>query len=214
MPTTVVLIGESTSAYAAPLERAYTTYHVRSGKKGLIAAQTHHPDVIILDAVSLRTNGERICKLLHEALPDTTIIHIHPGSKEEAQSPADMLLFPPLTARTLINSIEHLVSHKEALIVRYGIFALDVERRILIVNDTETVLTPIQAKIVAIFLRHPNQTLERKWLMQEVWDTDFTDDTRTLSVHIRHVREVLEEDASQPQYIRTVRGVGYRLEIP
>jgi DNA-binding response OmpR family regulator len=214
MPTTVVLIAESTSTYAAPLQKAYTTYHVRSGKQGLIAAQTYHPDVIVLDAISLKTNGERICKLLCEAFPDTTIIHIHPGAKEAAQSPADMLLFAPLTAKTLMNTIEHLVSKKEVLIVRCGIFALDVERRILIVNGNEKVLTPLQAKIVAIFLRHPNQTLERKWLMQEIWDTDFTDDTRTLSVHMRHVREVMEANASQPQYIQTVRGLGYRLNMP
>jgi DNA-binding response OmpR family regulator len=75
------------------------------------------------------------------------------------------------------------------------------------------VLTPIQATIVAIFLQHPNQNLDRKWLVQQIWNTDFTDDTRTLSVHMRHVREAMEVDASQPQYIKTVRGVGYRFDV-
>ncbi|MDQ7025128.1 MAG: response regulator transcription factor [Anaerolineae bacterium] len=213
MPATVVLIGESTSVFAAPLKKQYTTYRFRSGKQGLIAAQTYHTDVIVLDAVSLKTSGERICKTLREALPKHTIIHIHPASKEVAESQADMLLFPPLTARTLINTIEHLISHKEALILRCGIFALDIERRILMVDGDETVLTKTQASIVAIFLKHPNQNLERKWLVQQIWDTNFTEDTRTLSVHIRHVRKVMEVDASKPQYLKTVRGIGYRLEV-
>lgn len=213
MPATVVLIGESTSVFAAPLKKQYTTYRFRSGKQGLLAAQTHHTDVIVLDAVSLRTNGERICKTLREALPNHTIIHIHPGPKKNAESQSDMVLFPPLTARTLMNTIEHLISHKETLILRCGIFALDVERRILMVDGNETVLTKTQATIVAIFLKHPNQTLDRKWLVQKIWDTDFTEDTRTLSVHIRHVRKIMEADASKPKYLKTVRGVGYRLAV-
>ena len=69
MPATVVLIGESTSAFIVPLRKQYTTYHVRSGKQGLSVAQTHHAPIIVLDAVSLKTNGERICKTLRQALP-------------------------------------------------------------------------------------------------------------------------------------------------
>ena len=213
MPATVVLIGESTSTFITPLKKQYTTYHIRSGKQGLIAAQTHAAEIIVLDAISLGTNGERICKTIRTALPNSTIIHIHPGSKEQADSSADIVLFPPLSARKLLNTIKNLITKKETLLLRCGIFALDEERRVLMVDGSETVLTPIQATIVAVLLRNPNQTLDRKWLMRQIWDTDYTGDTRTLNVHMRHIRKVMEADASNPEYIKTVRGVGYRFDI-
>jgi DNA-binding response OmpR family regulator len=214
MAVTVVLIAESTSAYIVPLTKQYTTQHVRSGKQGLIAAQTDKTAIIILDAVSLKTSGERICKTLRQALPNSTIVHIHPGTKTHTDSPADIVLFAPVSARKLLNTVKQHSSKKERVILRCGKFALDEERRVLIVDEVETVLTPIQVTIIAILLGHPNQILDRKWLTQQIWDTDYTEDTRTLSVHMRHVRELMEEDASKPQYIQTVRGVGYRFDMP
>lgn len=214
MPIKVVLIGESTSAFITPLTKQYTTYHFRSGKQGLLAAQTHAIEMIVLDAVSLGTNGERICKTLRQTLPDSTIIHIHPGPRTQADSAADMLLFAPVSSRRLNNTIKQLISRKEAIVLRSGKFALDEERRVLMVDGSETTLTPIQATIVSVLLRHPNKVLDRKWLMQQIWDTDYTEDTRTLSVHMRYLREVMETDASKPQYIKTVRGVGYRFDMP
>jgi DNA-binding response OmpR family regulator len=214
MPATVILIGESTSAFIAPLRKQYTTYHVRSGKQGLSAAQTHHAPIIVLDAVSLKTNGERICKTLRQALPKSTIIHIHPGMNPQTDSGADSVLIAPVTTRKLLSTIKQFISKKEAVILRCGKFALDEERRVLRVDDIEMVLTPIQVTIIAILLRHPNQTLDRKWLTQQIWDTDYTEDTRTLSVHVRRIRELMETDASQPQYLKTVRGIGYRFDMP
>lgn len=214
MSATVVLIGETTSVFAAPLTKQYTTYHRRSGKQGIESATTHQADIIVLDAVSLGTHGTRICKTLKTALPDTPIIHIYDAGKKQIKSIADMILHPPLTARTLINSIEHLITKKDTTRLRCGIFALDIERRILMVDGVESVLTPIQATIIEIFLRHPNEDLSREWLTKAIWDTEFTGDTRTLSVHIRHLRQVIEENASKPHHLLTVRGIGYRLHVP
>jgi DNA-binding response OmpR family regulator len=63
-------------------------------------------------------------------------------------------------------------------------------------------------------MRNPGKVLSRKFLMKNVWDTDFLGDTRTLDVHVRWIREKIEENPSSPVYLRTVRGVGYRFEVP
>jgi DNA-binding response OmpR family regulator len=63
-------------------------------------------------------------------------------------------------------------------------------------------------------MRHPGKVLTREFLMKQVWDTDFVDDTRTLDVHVHWVREAIEEDTSSPQYLHTVRGVGYCFRVP
>jgi len=70
-------------------------------------------------------------------------------------------------------------------------------------------LTPMECQLLATFMQRPGKILTRKLLMQEVWGTDFTDDTRTIEVHISWLRKKIEEDLSRPQLIRTVRGVGY-----
>ena len=119
----------------------------------------------------------------------------------------------PVTVRTLLSSINLLTSKQEMMLLRQGDFALDLERRILMVRENEIALTPKQSALVEAFLRHPNEILDRKWLMRHIWDTDYTGDTGTLNVHIRFVREAMEQDASKPQFIKTVRGIGYRFEI-
>jgi DNA-binding response OmpR family regulator len=75
-------------------------------------------------------------------------------------------------------------------------------------------LTPKLALLLETFIRHPNELLTRRQLMQSVWQTDFVGDTRTLDVHIRWVRECIEDDPSKPQLLKTIRGQGYLLSIP
>ena len=214
MLKSLVLIAETRTLFIASLRKHYTTHLARSGKLGITAIQEHGVELVIVDAVSLGTTGERICKQIREAFPEHLIIHIHPNAKTKTDSPADVVLFQPVTSRSLLSQIRKLGSKKESHLLKVAHFQLDSERRILYVRDKEVELTPKQAELVEAFLRHPNETLERKWLMQQIWNTDYTGDTRTLNVHVRFVREVMEKDASDPRYIQTVRGVGYRFELP
>ena len=62
-------------------------------------------------------------------------------------------------------------------------------------------------------MSHPNEVLSRRYLMKHGWNTDYLGDTRTLDVHIRWVREAIEDNPSKPRYVRTVRGVGYRFVL-
>jgi len=68
--------------------------------------------------------------------------------------------------------------------------------------------------LAELFLKYPNTVIARKTLIQQVWNTEYMGDTRTLDVHIRWLREAVEENPSRPRIITTVRGVGYRLVPP
>jgi DNA-binding response OmpR family regulator len=184
-----------------------------SGKQAAALAQEHAPHVVVLDAISMRTPGDRICQSLRSRLPETPIIHMHPGPSEAAQSQADVVLCHPFTPRKLINSIERLLVVSDDEIIICGPFSMNVDRRILFAHGQESQLTPKQALLMETFLRRPGEVLDRKTLMELVWDTDYLGDTRTLDVHIRWIRQALEDDDS-PRYLKTVRGVGYRLDIP
>jgi len=71
-------------------------------------------------------------------------------------------------------------------------------------------LTPKECQLLATFMRHQSQVLSHKFLMKEVWETDYVGDTRTLQVHVCWLRRKIEENPRRPNRLRTVRGVGYR----
>ncbi len=220
MKSTKVLLIESarqngTASFAASLKRKkYDVQIAYSGKQGLALAEGRHPDVIVLDAASLRTSGDRISKRLRETLGDLPIIHIRPPDLSPSSSPADVLLTPPFTARKLINRIERYVAASEDDVLQAGPFTLNVEQKTFVSPWNEKKLTPKLVALMKLFMQYPGETLERKAIMQTIWDTDYMGDTRTLDVHMRWLRKVVEPEPRKPKYLVTVRGVGYCLKVP
>jgi DNA-binding response OmpR family regulator len=98
--------------------------------------------------------------------------------------------------------------------LQQGQLTLSLRSNTLWVDKAEHHLRPKEAELLTVFMCHARQVITRKKLMKLVWKTDFTDDTRTLNVHIRWLREKVEENPGRPEHIRTVRGVGYRFEAP
>lgn len=86
---------------------------------------------------------------------------------------------------------------------------LDRAGQEVIVNGKAHHLTPKECRLLATFMQHAGKILSREFLMHQVWDTDYTDDTRTLEVHVSWLRKKIEENPNNPQLILTVRGVGY-----
>lgn len=201
----------NSKTFAPSLQRKYDIVIAHSGNEGLKLAAKRAPDVVVLDAASLRTSGNRICARLRSALDDTPIIHIRDKEISDAPSDADILLHPPFTARKLINRIERFATsttaHNE--ILENGRFSLNLAQNVLITPATEKRLTPKLIALMEMFMRTPNTVLERKDIMQTVWKTDYMGDTRTLDVHIRWLRQVVEPNPRKPVFIKTVRGVGY-----
>ena len=193
-----------------------------------MVAQVTRPDVIVVDAASLRTSGNRICAQLRTKLGSLPIIQIVPattGTKKErptgkkdkkntSDSAADVVLALPFTARKLINRIERFVTRPGGELLVVGPFTLNLEKQTLTAPWAEKKLTPKLVTLMEQFMRNPNQTLERRELMQKVWNTDYMGDTRTLDVHIRWIRDVVEPESGKKKYIKTVRGVGYRFDVP
>jgi DNA-binding response OmpR family regulator len=199
--------------FLAALQKQYNVLVAASGQEATEYTSDSSVAILILDAVAMRSSGDRICRQLKEAFPTLPIIHIHPGPRDKTKSIADVILFHPLTAKRLVNSVGRLIHVDEEEVIETGPFRMNVPRRILIAHGKETQLTPKQALLVETFLRNPGKTLDRKMLMEQVWETDYLGDTRTLDVHIRWIRKVMEDGGKRPRYLKTVRGVGYCLEI-
>jgi DNA-binding response OmpR family regulator len=87
---------------------------------------------------------------------------------------------------------------------------LDPRKHLLNARRQWMRLTPMESRLLAVFMTHPDQLLTREFLMREVWDTSYCGDTRTLEVHVCWLRKKLGDDATHPRYLITVRGRGYR----
>lgn len=215
----VILVSESKATLGTTLHKNFRLYRARSGKQALQLAQEHLPTtgqgIFIVNADSLGTTGERICRNLRDAHPHAYIVHIYPPQTTKTDATcADVVLNAPVTPRKLTNTIKRFADAGQTnSIIRCANFILDTQTRVLTAHGEEIALNPKQASLVEVFFKHPNQTLTREMLMREVWQTDYIGDTRTLSVHIRWLRNALEPDNATPRYLLTVRGIGYRLQI-
>ena len=218
MRATSVLLVESARtngvSFASALKRKYQVRVAHTGKQALAMIKTSRPDVVVLDAASMRTSGNRIVdrmRALHGELP---IIHIRPEGSGSGESAADVLLTPPFTSRKLINRIERFSAATHGYRLEVGPFCLNPEQQTLTTPTTEKKLTPKLVALMELFMQNPTVTLQRREIMKSIWNTDYMGDTRTLDVHIRWIRKVVEPDPRKPQYILTVRGVGYRFQLP
>lgn len=205
-------------SFAPYLQARYQLMLAKTGKQALSLVENHRPDILVLDAASMRTSGNRLAHRLRQHSGRTPIIHIKAShsAPEDDGSAADMLLYLPFTYRKLLNRIERFTKAEaqETEQVVYAAFELDVAHGRLKTPQGEQKLTPKLTKLMEVFMRHPNQLVERRQLIQDVWQTDYMGDTRTLDVHIRWLRQAIEQQPSQPQFIKTVRGKGYILTLP
>ncbi|NJL93714.1 MAG: response regulator transcription factor [Anaerolineae bacterium] len=217
--TTVLLLESERSngtSYEWALSKHYQVLKAHTGRSAVAVARANTPDICVLDAASLRTSGDRICSALREELVSLPIIHIKAGPPTpdpEERSPATELLYLPFTFRKLHNRIKRYLPASAETILQAGDLQLNLNKGLLMLGSGEQKLTPKVAALLAIFMRHPNELVERQTLMREVWQTDYMGDTRTLDVHIRWIRQAIEENPNKPTRLRTVRGRGYRLEL-
>jgi DNA-binding response OmpR family regulator len=187
---------------------------VSTGNEALARLPILDPDLVIINAASFRTSGKRICSILRKQSPKLSIMIIgrsdQVGAKDDC---ANVVLSLPFTARKLINRMGPLLPEESDQLLHVGPMRLDLEKRKVICQGREAKLTPRLVTILKILMEHPGEVVERKSLFQKAWSTDYTGDTRTLDVHISWLRQAIEEDPRNPGFLKTVRGVGYRLDV-
>ena len=171
------------------------------------------PEVVVVNAASLRASGKRICQSLRDKAPGLPILLILDSDREVEKMDADVILSLPFTAQKLVNRIRHLLPGDGHSNIHAGPVRLDVEKRIVRCMDKQTRLTPRLMRLLKTLIEHQGEVVERNALFSQVWETDYTDDTRTLDVHISWLRRAIEIDPKSPKLLKTVRGVGYRLDV-
>lgn len=220
MATATILLLESERAnapsFAAALTKhGYTVTVERTAQAALKRAQTLTPDIVVLNAASLKTSGARMCRQLKLRLNGTPIVLVaEKKSVPDARCGAAVTLVAPFTPRKLLNGVARLLPGDESATLQVGPIKLNLAQRRVSCGGRQERVTPKQARLLEMFLREPGKLLSRKAIIKRVWDTDYTGDTRTLDVHISWLRGVIEPDPRKPRYLKTLRGQGYRLDVP
>ena len=128
---------------------------------------------------------------------------------------ADDYISKPFRPRELVSRIRNVLrrTKKRTSIISLGDLTIDTDRGSVHRGGQEVYLSALEYKLLLVFLQHRGQALTRDRLLEEIWDCagDFVSDN-TLTVYIKRLREKIEPDPQNPRYIRTVRGLGYRLE--
>jgi len=202
-------------SFAAGLtKKGYLVESVPSGTAALAQLDLVIPNLVVVDASSMRSSGKRICQALHQkqtTLP--LILVIDKNSDPNDTYGADIVLMLPFTMQKLINRIRHLLPIQNDCDLKAGSIMLDIAQKRAVVGEKQVQLTPRLVILLRILMEHSGEVVERKAMFREAWETDYTVDTRSLDVHMSWLRQAIEENPRKPQFIKTVRGVGYRLDI-
>ncbi len=204
------------SFVAGLTRKGYQVESVANGSEAMARLEPFTPDLIIINAASMRTSGKRICQSIRAHSRNSHIVLVTDplnADSIEKEDLADVVLSLPFTLQKLMNRIRPLLPAEQKDLLIVGLLQLDPIQRWVRIGSRQTSLTPRLVTLLKILMVHPGEVIEREYLFRTVWDTAYTEDTRTLDVHVSWLRRAIEDDPRNPQYIKTIRGVGYRLNM-
>ncbi len=170
------------------------------------------PDLIILNSADNTLNFADFQQALDET--GLEIPRLIVGSKSQLNSNIGKhVIVVALDRDQLDKGIEEVSALQKDRFLRLPDLIIDFHQRQVLYQGESRPLTPKEFKLLHLLIENKNQVLSRKVIMQEVWETDYMGDTRTLDVHIRWIREKIEKNPSRPERLITIRGVGYRFVV-
>ncbi len=193
------------------LKQQYEVIVADTRREAMRRFQEATPDLILIDVPAIRFSVERFCRDIRAH--DVGVLFfmlLDPAMCIEEMPRANGYLRHEVSARQLLCRLERLLPGPLGKMIEWQGLRVEPNEYLLIWEAQQVALTPKQTKLMISFLRSPDQTLSRARLMQEVWGTDYLEDTRTLSVHVHWVRKALRQ-LDAPFEIETRRGIGYRL---
>lgn len=199
------------------------------GVQALEVARNEKPDLIILDIMLPKLDGFEVCRILRKEM--IVPILMLTAKVEEIDKVvgleigADDYMTKPFSLRELLARIramlrraemlkQEALSEEEAMpsVMKVGDLGIDISRHQVSLGSSILDLSPKEFELLAFLVRNRGRAFTRDHLLEKVWGYDYAGDTRTVDVHIRWLRQKIEANPAHPQYLLTVRGVGYKFE--
>ena len=204
------------------LERAgYSTTVAADGLEAIRVAGDARPDLVVLDLLLPGLDGLEVMRELHQRQPTRVILLTAKGEASDRiaglQRGADDYVVKPFSPAELVARVDAVLRRgepepeREQPIVFDGL-EIDPAARTVLVRGEQVPLTVREFDLLLFLTRHPGQAFSRVQLMDAVWQYTFYTDTSTVTVHMRRLRAKVELDPSEPRWLQTVWGVGYRFQ--
>ncbi|MBP3578963.1 MAG: response regulator transcription factor [Lachnospiraceae bacterium] len=199
---------------------------INDGQKGLAEAMTGEYHLIILDLMLPGMDGFEICRQVREE-KDIPILMVS-AKKEDIDKirglglGADDYMTKPFSPSELVARVKaHLARYDRLVknhdkgneVIEIRGMKIDKTARRVYVNEEEKILTTKEFDLLSFLAGHPDRVFTKDELFREIWDMESFGDIATVTVHIKKIREKIEEDAAKPQYIETIWGKGYRFKV-
>ncbi|SIS49653.1 response regulator transcription factor [Salimicrobium salexigens] len=207
-------------------QAGYETEVAYNGAEALEKAAAQTFDLIVLDLMLPEVEGVEVCKRLRQRRIETPILMLTAKDEEfdkvfGLEIGADDYMTKPFSPREVTARIKAILrridkkesSGKEELLTVKDLEIYPAQYEAAIKGEWLT-LTPKEFELLLYLARNLGRVLSRNQLLQYVWNYDFAGDTRIVDVHVSHLREKIEPVTKKPAYIKTVRGLGYKMEDP
>ena len=199
----------------------YEAIGVSDGERGLESALNESPDLVLLDIMLPKVNGYEVCRLLREEGREMPIIMLTAKGEETdvvlgLNIGADDYVTKPFSIKELMARCRALLRRtrqNDAEVLTFGNHQLDTTSRKLLRDGQEVPLTPKEYEVLNLLLTKAGRALTRDYILSSVWGYDVFVTRRSVDRCISTLREKIEPDPHNPDYIKTVREVGYRFEM-
>lgn len=213
-------------------QSGYTVITALDGEQGLEAAVDIRPDLVVLDLMLPKMDGLEVCKQLRQQKINIPILMLTAKDDEfdkvlGLELGADDYLTKPFSPREVVARIKAILRRsqlqpngsesnqdQEEGLLKLGELKVFPERYEAFFDEQQLELTPKEFELLLYLAKNKGRVLTRDQLLSAVWNYDFAGDSRIVDVHISHLREKIEKDTKKPLYIKTIRGLGYKLEEP
>lgn len=192
------------------------------GFAALAAVERTPPDLVVLDRMLPGIEGLEVCRRIRASWPVPVLLLTALGGTEDRiaglEAGADDYLAKPFSPRELVLRVQSILRRSVTALTpespfEIGGFAVDPAARTMTKDGGPLPLSVREFDLLAFLLKHPRHAFDRPRLLREVWHWEFGD-LSTVTVAVRRVREKIERDATNPEILRTIWGVGYRLDPP
>ncbi len=205
-------------------DQGYTVYKAESGKAALEAFDDRQPDLVILDVMLPEIDGFEVCKRIRSENKRVPILMLTAKAEEidkvlGLELGADDYMTKPFSIREFLARVKAMFrrvdlalkeSEKEGRVLEFDQLQIDSAKRKVTLKGELLELTSKEYELLLLFFNHPGKAYSREELLNTIWGYSYEGYSHTVNSHINRLRSKIEDDPSNPHYIRTVWGVGYR----